>query len=136
MSLAAARLIDLPSAKDARGTLTSIEGGRDVPFEIRRVFYMHGTPEGVERGGHAHRDTRQVIVPLAGRFKVELSDGREARTYELADPNSGLFMPAMIFARLYDFSPNAFCLVLADTHYDRSRSIRTWDEFLTATRVR
>ena len=132
MSLANVRRIELLHAHDSRGVLTSIEAGQTIPFEIRRIFYMHGTPQGVERGGHAHRDTHQVVVPLAGTFKLDLSDARATQTHLLSDPNMGLYMPPMIFVRLYDFSPGAFCLVLADTHYDRSKSIRTWEEFAAA----
>ena len=132
--LEAIRWIDLPNAVDERGVLTAVEGGRSIPFEIRRVFYMHGTPSGIDRGGHAHRDTQQVVIPVSGRFDVELSDGREARPYVLSDPNRGLYMPPMIFIRLQNFSAQAVCLVLADTHYDRSKSIRTWEEFLSTVR--
>ena len=132
MTLAEVRWIALPSAADARGVLTAVEGGADIPFEIRRVFYMHGTPAGIERGGHAHRDTQQVVVAVSGRFGLELCDGRERRSFTLDDPARGLFMPPMTWVRLYDFSPQAVCLVLCDTRYDRARSLRTWEEFTAA----
>jgi dTDP-4-dehydrorhamnose 3,5-epimerase-like enzyme len=128
------RWIDFPHAVDERGTLTAVEGGESIPFEIRRIFYMHGTPAGVDRGGHAHRGTHQVVIPISGQFEVELSDGRETRPYTLSDPNRGLYMPPMTFVQLRNFSPHAVCLVLADTPYDRSKSIRTWEEFLSAVR--
>jgi dTDP-4-dehydrorhamnose 3,5-epimerase-like enzyme len=130
MSIDEVSWINLPHAADERGVLTSVEAGVDVPFEIRRIFYMHAIR--AERGGHAHRDTRQVVLPVAGEFSVELSDGRNSANYRLADPNRGLYMPPMTWVRLYDFSAGAVCLVLADTHYDRSASLRSWEEFLAA----
>lgn len=136
MSLADVRWISFPHAIDARGVLTAIEGNQDIPFEIRRIFYMYGTPAGVERGGHAHSDTRQIVISIAGQFKVDLSDGSTTRSFEVTDPTRGLYVPAMIWARLYDFSLEAVCLVLADTHYDRSRSLRNWDDFLRAVEAK
>jgi len=133
MNEAHARWIDLPHAQyEDGGVLTAIEAERDIPFAIRRAFYMHATPPGIERGGHAHSDTRQILIPVAGELSVELSDGAETRTFRLSDPNRGLYMPPMTWVRLYDFSPGAVCLVLADTHYDRSKSLRTWNDFLRA----
>ena len=132
MGLADVRWIELPSATDERGVLTAIEGNKDIPFPINRVFYLHDTPDGRERGGHAHRDTRQIVIPIAGRFKLDLSDGVASRSFELFDRKRGLYMPPMIWVRLYEFSPMAVALVLADTDYDRSRSLRTWNDFVGA----
>jgi dTDP-4-dehydrorhamnose 3,5-epimerase-like enzyme len=122
--------IDLPSHRDARGVLTSVESETDIPFTIRRIFYLHHVV--TDRGGHAHRDTDQVIIAVSGSLKVDLSDSTGVRTYEICDPTRGLYMPRMIFAKLYAFSPDAACLVLANTHYDMSKSIRSWQEYLTA----
>jgi hypothetical protein len=130
MSLGEVRWIDLPHALDERGVLTSIEGGIDLPFDIRRLFFMHGIR--AERGGHAHRFTRQLVLPIAGEFSVDLSDGDNSASFRLTDPNRGLYMPPLTWVRLYDFAQGAVCLVLADTHYDRSASIRRWEEFLAA----
>ena len=125
------RWIDLPSVRDDRGVLTAIEGGRDIPFEIRRLFYMHHVT--ADRGGHAHRDTDQVIVALAGRFRLELSDGQRSETYTMDDPTRGLYTPRMLFIRLFELSPDAVCLVLASSHYDIGKSIRSWEEYLEVT---
>jgi len=131
--LDAVRWVELPSSVDERGVLTSIESGLDVPFEIKRIFYMHHIV--TDRGGHAHKDTHQVIVAAAGSFKVDLSDGTASRTYVFEDPARGLYTPPMVFIQLYDFSPGAVCLVLASTHYDMSRSIRSWEAYLEAIGV-
>ena len=127
------RWVELPSQVDARGVLTSIEGQIDVPFEIKRVFYMHHVI--TDRGGHAHADTDQVVIAAAGRFKMDLSDGTNTQTYVLDDPTRGVYTPRMVFIRLYDFSPGAICLVLASTHYDISKSIRSWEDYLKAMRA-
>jgi dTDP-4-dehydrorhamnose 3,5-epimerase-like enzyme len=135
MSLKDVRWIDIPHVSDPRGVLSAVEGGIDVPFEIKRIFYMCGTPEGTERGGHAHRETHQVVLGLNGSFRIDLSDGTDKRSFNIDDSNRGLYMPPMTWARLYGFSPGAIALVLADTHYDRSKSLRTWDDFALAVRT-
>ena len=128
--LDAVRWIDLPSSIDARGILTSVEGGIDIPFDIRRVFYMHHI--NTDRGDHAHKETEQVIIAAAGSFEMDLSDGTDTQTYFLDDPMRGVYTPPMVFIKLHDFSPDAVCMVLASTHYDIAKSIRTWEEYLEA----
>lgn len=122
------RWIDLPSKSDFRGVLTSIEGTIDVPFPIKRVFYMHHIISG--RGGHAHTETDQVIIASSGSFKIDLSDGITTKTYEMNDATKGLYVPRMIFIKLYNFFDNTVCLVLASTHYDISKSIRSWKDYV------
>lgn len=122
------RWIDLPSNIDERGVLTSIESRGDTPFTIKRLFYMHHIV--TERGGHAHRDTDQIVIAIAGKFKIDFSDSIVTKTYYLRDPTKGLYIPRMVFMRLHDFSPDAVCLVLANTHYDMAKSIRSWDEYI------
>jgi hypothetical protein len=118
---------------DARGVLTSIESGRDIPFEVRRVFFMHSVNN--ERGGHAHRVTQQLLLSPAGEFRVDLSDGRESVTYRLDDPNRALYLSPMTWIRLYGFVPGTVCLVLADTHYAENGYIRQWEDFLAEVRA-
>lgn len=124
------RWIDLPAVVDERGTLTAIEAASDIPFEIRRIFYMHRIS--ADRGGHAHRDTDQLAIGIAGTHEIEVKDGRKSLTFVLDDPNKGLYLPRMTFTTLRAFSPGAVSLVLASTHYDRSKSIRTFAEYLAA----
>ncbi|HEY0337349.1 MAG TPA: FdtA/QdtA family cupin domain-containing protein [Burkholderiales bacterium] len=132
MALSEVTWIDLPHVPDERGVLTSIESGLDIPFEVRRIFFMHAIRG--ERGAHAHRVTRQLLLPVAGEFKVRVSDGSKSGTYHMADPNRALYLPPMVWVRLYEFGPNAVCLVLADTHYVDDTYIHDWDEFLRASR--
>lgn len=122
------RWIDLPAVKDDRGTLTAIEATVDIPFQISRIFYMHHIS--ADRGGHAHRDTDQVIIGISGRHVIEVKDDRRSLRFVLDDPDKGLYLPRMTFTSLMEFSPGAVSLVLASTHYDRSRSIRTFEEYL------
>jgi hypothetical protein len=122
------RLVDIPTVADSRGRLSVLEQGTEVPFEIRRVFFMHHME--ADRGGHAHRDTEQVVLAAAGSFRITLTDAKSSLTYVLDDPSMGVFMPPMVFVTLTDFSPGAVCLVLASTIYDIGRSIRTYEDFL------
>jgi len=135
MSIAEVKWIELTNVEDERGTLTSMETGappHGVPFEIRRVFYLHAVRG--ERGGHAHRSTRQLLVPAAGRFCVELADGRTSAKYAMNDPRRGLFVPALTWIRLSNFSEDAVCLVLADTPFADVEYIRDWETFTALSR--
>ncbi|HXH73908.1 MAG TPA: FdtA/QdtA family cupin domain-containing protein [Bacteriovoracaceae bacterium] len=132
MDLSKVRWIPLNNNVDERGVLTSIEENSDIPFSIKRIFYMHNILK--DRGGHAHTDTEQLVIAMSGQFKVDLSDAKETNTFSMDNAMRGLYMPKMIFTRLYDFTPGAVCLVLASTHYDKSKSLRTWEEFKEFTR--
>lgn len=122
------KLISLPSVADARGVLTAIEGARDIPFEIKRVFYMHHIVQ--DRGGHAHRDTDQVVIAAAGSFSLEVFDGYHTKHFEMNDPTQGLYIPRMIFISMTGFAPGSVCLVIANSFYDMSRSFRSREEYL------
>ena len=120
----------LQDVRDARGRLTAIEGGVHAPFEIARVFYVHQVTPGEERAGHAHADTDQLAVAVHGAIEIEVADGLQQRCLVLDDPARGLYLPRGVFVRLRRFSPGAVCLVLANTHYDRSKSLRSWHDYL------
>lgn len=126
--------INLPSNRDRRGVLTSIESGIDIPFTIKRIFYMHHIIS--DRGGHAHADTDQVIIATSGSFELELSDEKTKKTYKMNDPTKGLYVPRMIFIKLFNFSDDAICQVLASTHYDISKSIRSFEDYIKVFRKR
>lgn len=121
------RWIDLQAVADPRGTLTAIESNVDIPFEVKRVFYMHHIES--DRGGHAHLETDQLAIGISGRHVIEVEDNTGVKSFVMDDPNKGLYLPRMTFTRLIDFSPGAVCLVLASSHYDRSKSIRTLEEY-------
>lgn len=129
MSLDQLRWIDLPSFADARGILTSLEV---VPFDVRNAFFLRSVVS--ERGGHAHRKTRQLIVPVSGSFRIRASNGCDSVEYELRDASRALYAPPMRWLRLYDFTPSAVCLVLTDTPHDEADYVRDWDEFVALSR--
>ena len=120
--------IALPSVCDKRGVLTSIEANQSIPIEIKRVFYMHHITQ--DRGGHAHIETDQVIIPISGSIKVKVFDGVKEDVYVLDNCTEGLFVPRLTFCDLHDFSKDAVCLVLANTHYDMGKSLRNLSDFM------
>jgi dTDP-4-dehydrorhamnose 3,5-epimerase-like enzyme len=124
------RWINLPSVKDQRGILTSIESDYDIPFDLKRIFYIHHVIS--DRGGHAHTDTDQVVTAISGSLQIELFDGVNKISFKMDDPSRGLYIPRMIFINLFDFSSDAVCLVLASTRYDIKKSIRNIDDYMTA----
>jgi WxcM-like, C-terminal. len=124
--------LDFQDVIDDRGRLTAIEGDNHIPFQIARVFYVHQVAENTDRGGHAHRDTDQVLTCVYGSMKVDASDGSQVITFVLDNPAKGIYVPRMVYVRLYDFSSGAVLLILANTVYDRTRSLRSWSEYLAA----
>jgi dTDP-4-dehydrorhamnose 3,5-epimerase-like enzyme len=134
--LSACHVIDLPRIEDRRGNLTFIESQGHVPFEIRRVYYLYDVPGGAERGGHAHRDLRQLLVAMSGSFDVVLDDGREKQRFHLNRSYQGLYVPTMIWRELDNFSSGSVCMVLASTHYDEADYFRNYDEYLQAQGLR
>lgn len=115
---------------DARGSLIALEANREVPFDIKRVFYIFGTQPDVPRGNHSHYKTKQFLVAVAGSCKVTLDDGKIKQTFDLDKPNIGLFQDALIWGTMHDFSADCVLLVLADDYYDESDYIRNYDNFL------
>lgn len=115
---------------DERGQLVAIESNIDLPFEIKRVFYIFGTSEGVPRGNHAHYKTWQYLISVSGSCKVTLDTGSAKSTYELGRQNLGLLQKDLVWGVMHDFSEDCVLLVLASDHYDDSDYIRDYDEFL------
>lgn len=114
---------------DERGQLIAIESGINIPFEIKRVFYIYGTQPNVPRGQHSHHKTKQYLIAVNGSCKVTLDNGQEKQTYELNQPNIGLFQDAKVWGTMHDFSVDCVLLVFADQHYNEIDYIRSYDEF-------
>lgn len=125
-------LVDLPTVVDFRGNLTFVQNDDSIPFQIRRIYYVYDIPTGAERGGHAHKDLRELIVPLMGSFDCVVDDGNARATYHLDQPSAGLFVPQMIWRDLTDFSSNAICLVLASELFEEQDYYREYSDFLRA----
>jgi len=115
---------------DERGKLVVIEGGQAIPFDIKRVFYIYESDSTVVRGQHANRESEFVLINVAGRSKVKITDGTEKIIVELDKPMMGVYIPKMIWKDMYDFSLDSVLLVLASTHYDEKEYIRDFDEYL------
>ncbi len=114
---------------DERGKLVVIEGGQSIPFDIQRVFYIYGSDSTVVRGQHANRESEFMLINVAGKSKVRITDGKEEFIVELDRPMMGVYIPKMIWKDMYDFSADSVLLVLASTHYDGSEYIRDYDEY-------
>ena len=123
-------VIQFSDLGDDRGKLVVIEGGQAIPFEIQRVFYIYGSDSTVVRGKHANRESEFVLINVAGKSKVRVTDGIEELVIELNKPMMGVYIPKMIWKDMYDFSPDSVLLVLASTHYDSKEYIRDYNEYL------
>lgn len=130
-TVADARLLDLNKIHYSEGNLTVIQGGKDLPYDLRRVFYLYDVPGGESRGAHAHRQCHQFLVAAGGAFEVLLDDGINRRTIQLNRPFYGLHIPPGLWASEQSFSSGSTCLVLASHPYDEADYINSYDEFLT-----
>ena len=122
-------IIDIRRYSDSRGYLSVIEGEEDIPFSIRRVYYLYLVPE-VARGAHAHKELQQLMVATSGSVHVTMDDGNNRKTFVLDRPWKGLLVVPGLWRTLDSFSGGAVCMVLASDHYDDSDYIRDYDEFL------
>jgi len=123
------QILQLETVHDARGNLTIVEGGANVPFPIARTYWLYDVPGGASRGGHAHKQLQQLIVAASGSFDVVVDDGRQSKTVLLNRSYYGLLIPAMIWRELTNFSSGSVCLVLASTPYEESDYFRDYEEF-------
>ena len=120
---------NFPPHGDARGMLVAIEGIKDIPFKIKRIYYIYNTKTNVARGFHAHKHLEQVLICVHGSCKVVLDDGYNRETVELNNPSEGLYIANDIWREMSDFSSDAVLLVLASELYDESDYIRNYDDF-------
>jgi dTDP-4-dehydrorhamnose 3,5-epimerase-like enzyme len=123
------KLIDIPKVHDERGVLAVIEGNL-FPFTIERVYYLYDVPSDAYRGGHAHKQLHQLLVPLSGSFDVHIKDGQSTKVLSLNKPHKGLLIVPGIWREIDNFSSGSVCLVLASSKYDESDYIREYDDFL------
>jgi len=123
-------LIELPVNHREKGNLTVIENGKQIPFDIRRIYYLYDVSAGESRGGHAHKELKQLIVAASGSFDIVLFDGIVKRTVTLNRPFNGLLIVPGIWRELNNFSSGSVSLVLASHEYDENDYIRNYEEYL------
>ena len=123
-------IIHFPKIHYSSGNITPIQGNKEIPFEINRVFYLYDIPGGEERGAHAHKECHQLLIAASGAFDILLDDGKSKRTVTLNRPYMGLHIPPGIWAAEMGFSSGSICLVLTSHKYDADDYIRNYDEFL------
>ncbi len=123
-------IIEFAERGDERGNLVVVEGGQDIPFSIKRVFYIYDSDDTVDRGQHDNRDLEFVLVNVAGKSKVRITDGKEEFIVSLDRPRTGVYIPKMVWKEMYEFSSDSVLLVLANTHYDGNEYIRDYQEYL------
>lgn len=124
------KILEFKDLGDERGNLVVVEGESDIPFAIKRVFYIYGSDPEVIRGQHANRRTEFVMINVSGTSKVKVDNGLESEIIELNRPRMGLYLPINLWKDMYDFSEDSVLLVLASEHYDSSEYIRDYDQFL------
>lgn len=131
MKLSGVQMLSFPQHGDQRGHLVVVEGGKDIPFEIKRMFYIYGSDRTVVRGCHANRRSEFVLINVAGQSKVRVDDGRgNEAVFAINRPHTGLYLPRMIWKDMYDFSPDSVLLALSNEPYDPDEYIRDYDAYV------
>ncbi len=123
-------VIELPRYQNRAGNISIVENSINIPFDVKRVFYIYDIPGGEDRGAHAHKECHQFLVAASGSFEIELNDGKTKRTFTLNRPYYGLHIPPGIWAAEMGFSSGAICLVLTSHKYDENDYIRNFDGFI------
>lgn len=123
-------IIELDKHQHEKGNITVVENSIDVPFDIKRAYYLYDIPGGESRGGHAHYELKQLIVAASGSFDVQIDDGNVKRTFTLNRPYQGLLITPGLWRELENFSSGSVCLVLASLEYNEADYIRSYDDFL------
>jgi dTDP-4-dehydrorhamnose 3,5-epimerase-like enzyme len=134
MNVQDCKIIELPKVSDPRGNLTFIEGDRNIPFTIKRAYWIYDVPGGEIRGGHSYRNLRELIVAVSGSFDVVVNDGRDRKVFSLNRSYFGLYVPNMIWRDLENFSTNSLCFILASEVYSEADYIRDYGEFMALKR--
>lgn len=124
------KMIEFEQNGDDRGKLVVVEGMKDVPFDIKRIFYIYGSDTTVVRGQHANRRSQFVLINVCGSSKVKVTDGKKEEIFVLDKPHTGIYLPKMLWKDMYDFSEDSILLVLASEGYDSSEYIRDFDEYI------
>lgn len=125
------KIVDFDVIGDDRGSLVSLEQNENVPFDVKRVYYIFDTASGVSRGYHAHKNLEQILICVSGSCRVVLDDGVERKSLTLNTPSKGLYIGNYLWREMHDFSDNCVLMVLASEKYDESDYIRNYEDFLS-----
>lgn len=129
-----AQMIEFTEKGDERGHLVIVEGTKDIPFDIKRIFYIYGSEHDVVRGQHANKKSEFVLINVAGTSKVRVRDGKgNEAVFSLNRPHTGIYLPRMVWKDMYDFSSDSVLLCLSSEHYDPNEYIRDYNEFVRLT---
>lgn len=131
MEMTNCRFIQFKKNHDSRGQLTYMEVDQEIPFNVKRIYYVQNVPQGHKRGEHAHRNLDQVLIALSGKFEVVVDDGSTKQSYVLTNSQQGLYIGSFVWHELKKFSEGAVCLVLASELYNEADYIRDYKEFLS-----
>lgn len=124
-------MLEFPQRGDERGHLVVVEGMQDIPFDIKRIFYIYGSDADVVRGQHANRRSKFVLINVSGKSKVKVKDGKgNEAVFSLNRPHTGIYLPSMVWKDMYDFSEDSVLLCLASEHYDAEEYIRDYDAYV------
>lgn len=124
------KVLNFKDLGDERGKLVVVEGEKDIPFDIKRVFYIYGSDPDIRRGQHANLESEFVLINVSGKSKVWVTNGKEEQIIDLDVPMKGVYLPKMVWKDMYDFSSDSVLLVLASTHYNGTEYIRDYDNYL------
>lgn len=130
MIIGKCKIIDFPTFSGHDGNLSVIEGNQHIPFDINRIYYLHGLPETAHRGVHAHKELEQVIIAIAGSFNIIIDDGKNRKKLMLDNPTKGLYISPLIWREITSFSVDAVLLVLASEYYNPEDYFHEYDEFI------
>ena len=130
MTIVEAKIIELPKFLDARGNLSFAENYKQIPFEIKRTYWIYDVPGGESRGGHAYRTNDEFIIAMSGSFDVVVDDGKERKVFSLNRSYYGLYVPAGLWREMVNFSTNALALEFGSIHYDEADYVYEFDEFI------
>ena len=129
------KLLSFEQKGDNRGHLVIIEGNQDIPFDIKRVFYIYGSDKDVIRGRHANYNSEFVLINVAGTSKVKVDDGTNQKVFDLDRPHIGIYLPKLVWKDMYDFSEDSVLLVLASEHYDGNEYIRDYEKYIEVMKL-
>ena len=131
MNINECKIINLLKIENRAGNISPIHGMLDIPFNIKRIFYLYDIPGGKDRGAHAHKKCHQFLIAGSGSFDVFLDDGKEKKTIKLNRPNYGLYIPPMIWAAEKNFSSGSICLVLTSEKFNEDDYLRNYNQYLS-----